>query len=87
MDFFNKAKETLTSASKDITQKATDAGGLAKVTVRLRELEKNYNDQMKNLGEALYTQHYEEIKSMCPEIVAAIDHNRKEYEQDKKHLN
>lgn len=84
MDFFNKAKESITSAGKDLTQKATDAGGLAKVTLKLKELEREYNDRLKTMGEALYTQHYEEIKSMCPDMVEALDRNRKEYEQDKK---
>ncbi|MBR6147652.1 MAG: zinc ribbon domain-containing protein [Lachnospiraceae bacterium] len=84
MDFFNKAKESITSAGKDLTQKATDAGGLAKVTLKLKELEREYNDRLKTMGEALYTQHYEEIKSMCPDMVEALDRNRKEYEQDRK---
>ncbi len=47
MDFFNKAKESITSAGKDLTQKATDAGGLAKVTLKLKELEREYNDRLK----------------------------------------
>ena len=84
MDFFNKAKESIASASKDLTQKATDAGGLAKVTVHLKELERDYNEQLKRLAEALYSQHYDEIKSLCPEIVNSIDNNRKEYEKDKR---
>lgn len=84
MDFFNKAKESITSAGKDLTQKATDAGGLAKVTLKLKELEREYNDRLKTMGEALYTQHYEEIKSMCSDMVEALDRNRKEYEQDRK---
>ena len=84
MDFFNKAKESITSAGKDLTQKATDAGGLAKVTLKLKELEREYNDRLKTMGEALYTQHYKEIKSMCPDMVEALDRNRKEYEQDRK---
>ncbi len=84
MDFFNKAKESITSAGKDLTQKATDAGGLAKVTLKLKELEREYNDRLKTMGEALYTQHYEEIKSMGPDMVEALDRNRKEYEQDRK---
>lgn len=84
MDFFNKAKESIANASKDLTQKASDAGGLAKVTVHLRELEKNYNDQLKRLAETMYAQHYAEAKSLCPEIIQALDQNRKEYESCKR---
>ena len=84
MDFFNKAKESIASASKDLTQKATDAGGLAKVTVHLKELEREYNDHLKRLAEVLYTQHYDQVKALSPDIVDALDANRKNYEKDKR---
>ena len=84
MDFFNKAKESLTNAGKDITQKASDAGGLAKVTVHLSQLDKSYNEQLKKLAETLYLQHYAEIKRMCPELIHNLDQNRKDYETSKK---
>jgi len=84
MDFFNKAKESLTNAGKDITQKASDAGGLAKVTVHLSQLDKSYNEQLKKLAETLYLQHYAEVKSMCPELIHNLDQNRKDYETSKK---
>ena len=84
MDFFNKAKESLTNAGKDLTQKASDAGGLAKVTMHLHDLEKSYNEQMKKLAETLYAQHYDEVKALCPEIIYALDQNRKDFEASKR---
>lgn len=39
MDFLNKAKASIANASKDITQKASDAGGLAKVSAHIFEVE------------------------------------------------
>lgn len=84
MDFLNKAKASIANASKDITQKASDAGGLAKVSAHLFEVEKEYKELMKSLGEAAYEQKYAEIKALLPEIVAAIDANRADYEKSKK---
>lgn len=84
MDFFNKAKESLTNAGKDLTQKASDAGGLAKVTMRLHDLEKNYSEQLKKFAETMYSQHYNESKTLCPDIIYALDQNRKEFEAAKR---
>lgn len=84
MDFLNKAKESITNASKDISQKASDASGLAKVSLHIKDLEKGYQEQLRKLAETLYSQHYAEVKSMCPEIIYALDQNRKDYETSKR---
>jgi len=79
MDFLNKAKESIANASRDITQKANDVGGLVKVTAKINELEKGYDALQKNLAENLLTTHYEEIKAMAPEIISMIEKNREEF--------
>lgn len=84
MDFLNKAKNSIANAGKDISQKASDVGGLAKVTAHIHELEKDYNELMKNLAQTAYEQKYAEIKVLFPEIVAAIDNNRADYEKSRK---
>ena len=84
MDFFNKAKSTLANTTKDLTQKASDVGGLAKVTAKIFELDKQYNDGLKKLAETLYSQKYEEVKALCPDIIEALDTNRKNVEEAKK---
>jgi len=84
MDFLNKAKASIANASKDITQKASDAGGLAKVSAHIFEVEKEYKELVRSLGEAAYEQKYAEIKALLPEIVSAIDANRADYEKSKK---
>lgn len=84
MDFFNKAKSSIANAGKDITQKASDAGGLAKVTAHIYEVDKEYKEIIKSLGETAYEQNYAEMKAMFPEIVAALDANRADFEKSKK---
>ena len=84
MDFLNKAKESITGAGKNISQKANDVSGFAKVTTKLHELDKNYEAYLKELAEAMLGQHYEEVKAMCPDVIARIEENRAEYESSKK---
>ena len=84
MDFLNKAKSSIANAGKDLTQKASDAGGLAKVTAHIFEVEKEYKEIMKQLAEAAYEQKYSEMKAMFPEIIAALDNNRADYEKSRK---
>ncbi|MCR5798857.1 MAG: zinc ribbon domain-containing protein [Lachnospiraceae bacterium] len=84
MDFFNKAKESIANASKDITQKANDMSGLVKVTAKINELEKEYDALQMNLAENLLVGHYEEVKALAPEIISMIERNREDYETAKK---
>lgn len=84
MDFLNKAKASLANAGKDLTQKASDVGGLAKVSTHILEVEKEYKEIMKSLAEAAYEQRYAEMKAMFPEIIAALDANRADLERSRK---
>ena len=56
MVFFNKAKESLSAAGKGFTQKASDVSGIARVTVKMKEEEKQLEKAINELGMSMYNQ-------------------------------
>lgn len=85
MDIFNKAKESLTAAGKGFTQKASDVSGLAKVTMKIKEEEKQLDQSLKELGTLLFNQYNEESKQLFPQqsenirqLYAALQQDREE---------
>lgn len=84
MDFFAKAKESLTNASKDLTQKASEGVELAKIATHIRDVEREYDDMLKKLAAEMLEKHYDEVKAMCPEMIESIEANRTELEKAKK---
>ena len=85
MDIFNKAKESLSAAGKGFTQKASDASGLAKVTMKIKEEEKQLDQSLKELGTLLFNQYNEESKQLFPQqsenirqLYAALQQDREE---------
>lgn len=84
MDFLNKAKETIASASKDFSQKASETGELAKGIAKIRELDKNYIESLKQLGEKMLED--PKAAEICPELVEAIKTNRNDYAEAKKNV-
>ena len=72
MDFFNKAKESFTAAGKGLSQKASDVSGIARVTMKMKEEEKQLQSAISELGTMLYNQHNEEARTMFPELTAQI---------------
>ena len=47
MDILNKAKESFAAAGKGFTQKASDVSGLAKVTMKIKEEEKQLEQSLR----------------------------------------
>ena len=85
MDIFNKAKESLSAAGKGFTQKASDVSGLAKVTMKIKEEEKQLDQSLKELGTLMFNQYNEESKQLFPQqsenirqLYAALQQDREE---------
>lgn len=72
MDFFNKAKDSFSMAGKGISQKANDISGIARVTMKMKEEEKQLQTAISELGSQLYNQKNEEAKAMFPELTEEI---------------
>ena len=72
MDFFNKAKESFSAAGKGISQKASDVSGIARVTMKMKEEEKQLQNAISELGSQLYNQRNEEARNMFPELSEQI---------------
>lgn len=86
MDFLNKAKESISMASKGITQKASDVSGIARVSMKIKEEEKAIQDAYLELGRQLYENHPEEVMKMFPEITFEINNLHKQVVKDKQEL-
>ena len=86
MDFFNKAKESLSAAGKGFTQKASDVSGIARVTVKMKEEEKQLENAISELGLSMYNQRNEEARAMFPEITERIRLLYAELERDRVEL-
>ncbi|MBR6642996.1 MAG: zinc ribbon domain-containing protein [Lachnospiraceae bacterium] len=86
MDFFNKAKDSIVAASKGIGQKATDVSGLAKITVKIREEEKQLQAAISEMGARLFREKNAEAKMMFPELTEQIRKLYADLERDKVEL-
>ncbi len=86
MDIFNKAKESISIAGKGFTQKANDVSGIAKVTMKIREEEKEIQEIYKNVGEQLCMLHPEDMTKLFPEQAYHLENLRKQLEKDKQEL-
>ena len=72
MDILNKAKESFAAAGKGFTQKASDVSGLAKVTMKIKEEEKQLEQSLRELGELLFNQYNAEAVQLFPEQTESI---------------
>lgn len=86
MDIFNKAKESLSAAGKGFTQKASDVSGLAKVTMKIKEEEKQLDQSLKELGTLLFNQYNEESKKLFPQQSENIRQLYATLQQDREEL-
>ncbi|NBK94146.1 zinc ribbon domain-containing protein [bacterium 1XD21-13] len=85
MDIFNKAKESLSAAGKGFTQRASDVSGLAKITMKIKEEEKQLDQSLKELGALLFNQYNPEAQQLFPQetenirqLYAALKQDREE---------
>ena len=81
MDFFDRMGEKLVIAGKDVTQKAKDLSGTAKLNFDIKAKEDFIEKQYAQIGKLYYEDHKEEPhgpygqqKQEIEEPLAAIDH-------------
>lgn len=86
MDIFSKAKESLSAAGKGFSQKASDVSGLAKVTMKIKEEEKQLDQSLKELGALLFNQNNEESKQLFPQQTENIRQLYAALQSDKEEL-
>lgn len=72
MDIFNKAKESFAIAGKGFTQKASDVSGYAKVSMKIKEEEKQLEQSLRDLGNLLFNQYNQESAQMFPQQTESI---------------
>ena len=60
MDFFNKIGDTLLSTGKDVTQKAKDLSGIAKLSLDIKMKEEFVEKQYAQIGKKYYETHKED---------------------------
>lgn len=86
MDIFNIAKESFAAASKGFTQKASDVSGIARLTLKMKEEEKQLESELYNLGVQFFQEHNEEAKTFFPELAEKIRTLYAEMEKDRVEL-
>ena len=74
MDFFDRMGEKLVTAGKDVTQKAKDLSGTAKLNFDIKAKEDFIEKQYAQIGKLYYGQQMQAIA----EAFAAIDHMKEE---------
>lgn len=67
MDIFNKARESFAVAGKGFTQKASDVSGYARITMKIKEEEKQLEQSLRELGTLLFDQHNKESSEIFPQ--------------------
>ena len=85
MDFFGRMGEKLVTAGKDVTQKAKDLSGTAKLNFDIKAKEDFIEKQYAQIGKLYYEDHKEEVDGAygqqmqaIAEAFAAIDHMKEE---------
>ncbi|WP_075717424.1 zinc ribbon domain-containing protein [Roseburia sp. 499] len=68
MDFFSKLGDTISATGKDVSKKARDLTGLAKLNMDLRAKEEYILRQYQEIGKQYYEQHKEDTESAFGEI-------------------
>lgn len=86
MDFFNKAKDSFALAGKGFTQKASDISGIARVSVKIKDEEKEIEETVKMLGTRFYNEKNDEAMSLFPELVNKLKQLYEQLEADKVEL-
>lgn len=68
MDFFSKLGDTLSATGKDVSRKAKDLTGLAKLNMDVRTKEEYVLKQYTEIGKQYYEQHKDEAEPAFGEI-------------------
>lgn len=68
MDFFSKLGDTISATGKDVSKKAKDLTGLAKLNMDIRNKEEYILRQYTEIGKQYYEQHKEDAEPVFPEI-------------------
>lgn len=68
MDFFSKLGDTLSATGKDVSQKARDLTGLAKLNMDVRTKEEYVLKQYQEIGKQYYESHKEETQPAYEEV-------------------
>lgn len=85
-NIFNLAKESLTAAGKGFSQKANDVSGLARVTLKMKEEEKELEASIRELGNQLYNVKNEASRELFPELTEKIRNLYAEIEKNRVEL-
>lgn len=72
MDFFEKAKQTLSVAGKELGQKANELSVTAKYTVKIKEAERRLNEAYAVLGRQIMETDEETAQQIAPDMVIYI---------------
>lgn len=84
MDFFSKLGETLSEAGKDVSQKAKEMTGIAKLNMDIKAKEDYINKQYTAIGRQYYEMHKDDEEPLFEEMAlvreAAEDTKRMEQE-------
>lgn len=68
MDFFSKLGETITATGKDVSQKAKDLTGIAKLNLDIRNKEDFIQRQYTEIGKQYYELHKEDVEPFFEEM-------------------
>lgn len=86
MGFFDEMKGSLSNVGMGISQKANEMSGSVKVTLQIKEEEKQLQENLTNLGKTMFESHSEDAKRLCPDIYNNIIELNKKIADDKKEL-
>ena len=86
MDFLNKAKNSLSTAGKELGKKADTVSEVAKLSLKMQKTEKGLQDNYKKLGEFMYENYPDYVSKFYPEISRNLGKLKIEYEINKREL-
>lgn len=86
MAFFERAKQTLSEAGKELGQRANEISSTAKFTLKLKEAEKRLNDAYALLGRQIMEENEEAVKDLAPDMVFYIKEKMEEINAIKEQM-
>lgn len=86
MDLLNKAKSSFAMAGKELTQKANDVSGMARVNMKIKEEEKKLHDAIYQLGLQMIDMQPDEAARLFPELAYSIHTMRTDIDKDRREL-